>query len=159
MNKRRWLWVTVAGIVLVAGIGAWWAVYEFWPESRPDFGYKKSSDLPADLKRMWETGLLGGTPDETHGPNPRASTVRAINAAHRVFNTVELVGKTREEVIALLGDPTSSSDSLYRSPYAFWPHPPDVMVYSFTNGAYGWQFNIAFDREGRVNNVERLWIH
>ena len=113
--------------------------------------------MAGDIRLMWETQRLGGTPDPTHGPNPRSSTDRAINAASRVFNTVELVGKTREDVIALLGDPKSSSDSIYNFP--FWPAPKDSLVYRFDSGAYGWQFNVLFGEGGKVGRVERHWIH
>jgi hypothetical protein len=106
---------------------------------------------------MWETRRLRGTPDATHGPNPRASTDRAINAASRVFNTVELGGKTRDEVVALLGDPRSSSDSIYNFP--FWPAPKGSLVYRFDSGAYGWQFNVILGDDGRVREVQRSWIH
>jgi len=118
---------------------------------------EKSSDLAGDLRLMWETKRLNGTPDPNHGPNPRSSTDRAINAASRVFNTVELDDKTREEVVALLGDPTSSSDSIYNFP--FWPAPNASLVYRFDSGAYGWQFNVVLGADGRVREVERHWIH
>lgn len=164
MRKRRWLWVSL--ILFAAG-----SVLVFlWPGSTPAVGWleprpgeyddaAQSSDLAADLKLMWETQPLRGTPDPTHGPNPRGSTDRAINAASRVFNTVELIGKTPEEVVALLGDPKASSNSIYNFP--FWPPPPKGrgLVYRFDSGAYGWQFNLVFGNDGRVLEVERHWIH
>jgi hypothetical protein len=87
----------------------------------------------------------------------RGSTDAAINAASRVFNTVELVGLTRGEVIATLGDPKTSSDSIYNFP--FWPAPKAAMVYRFDSGDYGWQFNLMLDAQGKVCRVERRWIH
>jgi hypothetical protein len=115
-----------------------------------------STDLTADLKLMWQTEPLRGTPDPSHGKNPRASTDAATKAASRVFNTVNLVGLTREEVVAKLGDPKTSSDSIYNFP--FHPSPKGVMVYRFDTGSYGWQFNLHFDATGKVSKVERLWI-
>src|SRR5262245_49643655 len=105
MRKRWRVLLLIAVLVLGGGLWLWRAVGVHWVEPHPgQYGDgEKSSDLPGDTKLMWETRQLGGTPDPTHGPNPRSSTDRAINAASRVFNTVELVGKTREEVIALLG--------------------------------------------------------
>jgi len=88
---------------------------------------------------------------------PRASTDQAINAASRVFNTVQLVGKTREEVMALLGDPKASNDSIYNFP--FWPAPKGSLVYRFDCRFYGWQFNVALDANSKVRAVERHWIH
>ena len=102
---------------------------------------------------MWETQPLKGDA----GPNPKGSADTAINAASRVFNTVELVGKTREEVVALLGDPKASNDSVYNFP--FWPAPSGSLVYRFDTGAYGWQFNVRFGWWGTVRAVDRLWIH
>jgi hypothetical protein len=146
-------------LILCGGVWLWRAVGVHWVEPHPGqySSEEKSSDLSGDIKLMWETRRLGGTPDPTHGPNPRSSTDRAINAASRVFNTVELVGKTREEVVALLGDPKSSSDSIYN--FAFWPDPKGALVYRFDSGAYGWQFNVAFGEDGKVREVERHWIH
>ncbi|HJZ58034.1 MAG TPA: hypothetical protein VKE74_24040 [Gemmataceae bacterium] len=117
-----------------------------------------SADLAADRALMWETGAMDWVADPARRAN-RASTARAIPVASRVFNTVQLVGRTRAEVIDALGDPRTSTDSIYRSPYAFWPPPPGAMVYCFTNGAYGWQFNVVFGADGRVSRVERHWIH
>jgi hypothetical protein len=117
-----------------------------------------SADVSADVRLMWETRPRRGTPDPSYGPNPRSSTDRAINAASRVFNTVELVGKTPEEVIALLGDPKTSSDSIYNFP--FWPPPEGrSLIYRFDSGSYGWQFNVRFGEDDRVCEVQRHWIH
>ena len=157
MTRRHILWVVIA--VVLGAAALWFYLPRFGlrtlPANHPADG--RSENLPADLKLMWETEPLSGTPDRTHGPNPRASTDRAINAASRVFNTVELVGKTPEEVKAVLGDPRASSDSIYNFP--FWPAPRGALVYRFDCGFYGWQFNVVFGLRGRVNDVERLWIH
>jgi hypothetical protein len=171
MSRSRWLWV-LAGIVVVAVLmvavvamarragrpteadGA--TSNNVLAQVREEDG--RSADLPADLKLMWETGTMDWVADSTRRTN-KASTERAITAASRVFNTVELVGKSRAEVAALLGDPRISNDSIYRSPYAFWPPPPNAVVYCFTNGAFGWQFHVVFDTNERVRMVERLWIH
>jgi hypothetical protein len=159
MRKRQWLFLLIAILILGGGLWLWRTVGVHWVEPHPgQYGAgEKSSDLPGDVKLMWETWRLGGTPDPTHGPNPRSSTDRAINAASRVSNTVQLVGKTREEVVALLGDPRSSSDSIYNFP--FWPAPKDALVYRFDSGAYGWQFNALFGNDGKVREIERHWIH
>jgi hypothetical protein len=148
-------------VVLALGGGLWlWRTFGVhWVEPHPgEVGDgEKSSDLAADLRLMWETQRLGGSPDPTHGPNQRSSTDRAINAAAQVFNMVGLVGKTRAEVLALLGDPTSSSDSIYNFP--FWPAPKGSLVDRFDSGAYGWQFNVLFGEDSKVREVERHWIH
>lgn len=121
MRKRRWVFPLIVVLALGVGLWLWRAFGVHWIEPHPGqvADGEKSADLAADLRLMWETQKLGGTPDPTHGPNRRSSTDRAINAASRVFNTVELAGKSREEVIGLIGDPRSSSDSIYNFP--FWP--------------------------------------
>jgi hypothetical protein len=159
VQKWRWLLLVIPVLVLGGGLWLWLAVGVHWFEPNPGQGgdAEKSSDVATDLLLMWETRKLGGTPDPTHGLNPRSSTDRAINAASRVFNTVELVGKTREEVVRLLGDPKASSDSIYNFP--FWPAPKDALVYRFDSGAYGWQFNVVLGDDGKVREVKRHWIH
>jgi hypothetical protein len=116
--------------------------------SQPDG--TKSTDLQLDLKLMWETQPLRNS-------GRFASTDPAIAAADRVFNTISLTGKTREEVIALLGDPRQSNNSQYNFP--FWPVAREAMVYRFGCGNYGWQFNVFFDVAAKVKEVERQWIH
>ncbi len=110
----------------------------------------KSTDLKHDIKAMWATKRLKDS-------NAFASTDAAIAAADRVFNTLSLVGKTRDEVIALLGDPRHSNNSQYNFP--FWPVPKNAMVYRFDCGHYGWQFNVRLDSRAKVKKVEREKIH
>jgi hypothetical protein len=138
---------------------ALWAVgaFPFAAEAPNDNPEATSTDLEADLERMWRTRRLRGQHDPSHGKGPRASTPAAINAASRVFNTVNLVGLTDEEVVARIGHPRNSSDSIYNFP--FYPGPPGGMVYRFDTGSYGWQFNLHLDEKGKVSKVERLWIH
>jgi hypothetical protein len=105
---------------------------------------------------MWETYLLRGNAGPDAGPNPHGSSDRAVNAASRVFNTVNLSGMTREEVIKTLGDPAKASNSIYNFP--FYPVRKGNLVYRFDNGSSGWQFDIEFDEAGKVRNVTRLGI-
>lgn len=105
-----------------------------------------SSDLAADVGTMWAVDRKGCSPPE------------AIPVASRVFNSVELVGRTREEVIALLGDPqTRRPGGRYNFP--FHPAGGGDLVYRFDTGNYGWQFNVQFGWNGRCSGVEREWIH
>src|SRR5437879_3839468 len=145
MNKRLRRLLCWAVPSLGLGTLVWLGVESLY-EPFPDLGdaTEVSTDLKRDLKLMWETRRLRGTPDPSHGPNPRGSTPRAIEAAGRVFNTVELVGMTQAEVIALLGDPWNSSDSIYNN-CPFWPPEEPALVYRFDSGAYGWQFDVLFD--------------
>ena len=157
--KRRWRWLILVVAVLAVGYGAWRTVDRIGLEPLPLHHGKDgvSADLAADLKLMWETQPLTGDAGPSAGPNPKGSTDAAIHAASRVFNTVHMVGKTREEVVAQLGDPRASNDSVYNFP--FWPAPRGSLVYRFDTGAYGWQFNVVFGLRGRVSEVQRHWIH
>jgi hypothetical protein len=121
-----------------------------------DLEQERSTDLASDLRLMWQTEPLRGQLDSSHGPNPRASTPAAIEAASRVFSTVKLVGLTREDVVAQIGDPRSSNDSIYNFP--FHRAPGAGMVYRFDNGCYEWQFNLYFNWAGKVSKVERQGI-
>jgi hypothetical protein len=139
-------------VVAFALLGWWrWAREPPEPDEPPDEGSVPSADLEADLRLMWQTRPLPGDPDR------RASTPRAVNAASRVFNAVDLVGLTKEAVAARLGDPRTSGDSIHTFP--FWSVEGGVVVYRFDTGSYGWQFNLRFDDDGKVRDVERLWIH
>jgi hypothetical protein len=159
MRTHHWVLLLVVLFAVGGGIWFWQAVAVHWVEPHPGLvdADEQSSNLERDIRLMWETTRLGGTPDPSHGKNPRASTHRAINAASRVFNTVELVGKTGDEVVELLGDPKSSNDSIYNFP--FWPAPTGSLVYRFDSGACGWQFNVVPGEDGRVREVQRHWIH
>lgn len=109
---------------------------------------EKSKDLKNDLGLMWETKLL---------KEGRASTDRAIEAANRVFNTVDLVGANFTEVRDILGDHRTSNDSMYN--FSFFEPLPLSWVYRFDTGNYGWQFDVVFGNDGCVSEVRRQWIH
>ena len=158
MKRRRRL--RLAAVILILGSVAWLLGSYVARRSEPDrnrVGGEKSTDPGHDLELMWETKPLRGSPDPDSGVDRRASTDRAIKAAERVFNSVELAGKSRAEVVATLGDPKTSNKSMYNFP--FWPAPPNALVYRIDCGSYGWQFNVLFDEADRVRDVERLWVH
>lgn len=159
MLGRRRARFGLGALAVVAGAYLTYVDPWGWLEPHPGQydGGARSDDLGRDIGLMWETAPLGGTPDPTHGPNPRSSTDRAVNAASRVFNTVELVGRSRAEAMALLGDPKTFSDSIYNFP--FRPSPRGSPVYRFDTGAYGRQFNVSVGRSGTVTAVDRHWIH
>jgi hypothetical protein len=158
--RRLWLWAT---IVATGGFAVWWSpehvrlpVTWFVDRGRPVVNEDgPSADLATDRQMMWHTRPLTWASDPA-ARTKRASTPEAIEAASRVFNTVELVGLTPDEVVGRLGDPRAASDSIYNFP--FWPPPDGAMVYRFDTGAYGWQFNVVIE-DDRVAWVERHWIH
>jgi hypothetical protein len=115
-----------------------------------------STNLADDIKLMWRTCPLKGNPGPVTVKVPKGSTASAIAAALRVFNTVKFVGMAKAEVIAKLGDPNTSSDSLYNFP--FFPVHEKALVYRFDTGDGGWQFNLMLDESDKIQKVERLGI-
>ncbi len=158
MKSRR---AIIAAFFLILVI---FAVYELgplvWNPEKPPGEYNQtaqSDDLPRDVKRMWETQPLPHSDEPPGTPARRASTDRAINAASRVFNTAELIGKTPHEAAKILGDPRTSSDSMYNFP--FFPPGEKAVVYRFDCGSYGWQFNLLLGDDGKFESVKRIWIY
>lgn len=141
-GTRFWLVVLLLGAGLLASD---WV----WPRRPTDDGTATSSNLSRDIKRMWETERLWNS-------SLGGSSNRAILAASRVFNSVSLLGLTRNDVLTKLGDPATASDSCYANCTA--PAPPGSLVYRFDNGAWGWQFTVIFDDNSRVSRVDRLGI-
>lgn len=155
-SKTKMVWM--AGLAVALGV-AGYVGFRYWSLSSQyddavarDFDAQTvSTDLTADLQRMWQTEPMRSGDGE-------ASTLAAIMAASRVFNTVSLVGKTGAEVKALLGSPVTSSRSVYRG-QPFWPLRVRGMIYRFDCGNFGWQFNVYCNGDGEpVTEVERRWI-
>jgi hypothetical protein len=103
-----------------------------------------SSDVhrASDRTLMWETASID---------SGKASTPRAVAAAKRFFDGHDFVGKTRHEIIAVVGDPKTSSNSHYNFP--FYRVPSGVLTYRFDTGHSGWQFDIVFGPDGRATSV------
>src|SRR5437868_1333276 len=109
MKKRSLRWAAAGGGVLVTlGLAGWllglWGDTELARKRRvydEEFQQKitTSPDLATDRKRMWRTVAGVGYP----APEFEVSPVSAINAASRVFATVQLEGKTADEVGHILG--------------------------------------------------------
>jgi hypothetical protein len=163
MNKRSLWWVAGGGLVIAVGVVAW----SLWPTIDTEAARKQreqhvydekiqpdvtpSTDLAADRKRMWRT--VPGVGEQSR--HFHVSPVSAINAASRVFATVELKGKTPEEVKQLLGvEPRS--DYGYHAP--FYSDGEGSMVCRFDCGRFGWEFHIVFDGQGKVAEVRRRGI-
>jgi hypothetical protein len=154
--RKKYLYLSIFGIVIALMIGVV-VDWNFEPDPGQYDASRRSASLRSDIRAMWKTRLLQAIVENAGTPTPHASTDAAINAASRVFNTVKFIGMTREEVIATIGDPKASNDSIYNFP--FFHAPKESLVYRFDSGAYGWQFNLLFDAEGKVNGVERHWIY
>jgi HEAT repeat protein len=83
------------------------------------------------------------------GPEYNFSTPEAIAAARRVFSNVEFVGKSEQEVVAILGDPKALS--VYAR--ARYDAPEGKLVYCYATGYGGVEYKLNF-RDGRVDSVE-----
>jgi hypothetical protein len=127
---------------------------------------RPSDNLDADRNRMWHTVPLVSDPHpsprtvppagERPPPSFEVSPVSAINAASRVFATIQLAGMTAQNAAIALG---ARPRPKYGYDFPFWPADKGIVVYRFDCGSFGWQFNVSFDAEGHVAKVERLWIH
>jgi hypothetical protein len=119
-----------------------------WDEEVEGQG-EKSKDLEKDLKTIWRTVPVK---DEKFEVAP----VSAINAASRVFNTVDLKGKTKQEIEKLL---KYQPQEKYGYNRPFFGKEKGQVVYRFDCGNFGWEFKIAFDKDGKAESVKRQWIH
>lgn len=83
-------------------------------------------------------------------PVVNASSGEAIQAAHRIFKNIRLVGLTRAQVLAVLGDPKTISgygvaaDAAADSP----------LTYRFDSGFGGWEYVIRFAK-GVVTQIDQ----
>ena len=83
-------------------------------------------------------------------PEINASSGEAIQAAHRIFKNIRLVGLSRAKVLAILGDPKTISgygvaaDAAADSP----------LTYRFDSGFGGWDYVIRFAK-GVVTKVDQ----
>jgi hypothetical protein len=114
---------------------------------------EKSQNLEVDVAMMFETTLKKFSNDK----NLIVSTEKAIESANRVFNSIELYGKSRDEIVDYFVNKISPSYS-YNFPFS----PKETnnsIVLRFDNGFYGWQFEIQFDDSHRCIDVKRRWIH
>jgi|GEM_PF-6501178 len=145
-SAKRMMLVVVSLLLARGAAGAWLRLCD---PGRPDDTdlevnpERRSKDLERDRKLMWET-------------EDGRSTKDAIHAASRVFHTVELIGRTWNEVVAVLGDPRTTGTRQHSTPW----HPAGWcdLVYRFDNGAWGAQYNVKFDWRGRVRRVQFLGI-
>jgi hypothetical protein len=146
-------------LVLAMCVGGVMVIWSIEPDPGSYDETARSYWLAHDIRLMWQTKW---EPDAIVGPNQigaHVSTDAALNAASRVFNTVDVEGISRADVIAQLGDPRKSNDSVYNFPFVPSAVPEGTLVYRFDSGSYGWQFVICFGDDGKVSDVRREWIH
>lgn len=113
-------------------------------------GSPSSTNLAADIEAMWSVAPM------PQGRNWVAASVEADSAALRVFNTVNLIGMSRDEVTRSLRLDLRSKNYGYCAP--FYPVSTNALAVRIDNGHYGWQFNVVFGDGDRVIKVERHGI-
>ena len=111
----------------------------------------QSTNLDADIRTMWSVA------PKQEGRDWVTSTPEAVLAANRVFNTVKLEGLTRDQMEEKLRFDLRSPEYGYYAP--FWPVARQDVPIRIDTGFYGWQFDIHFAPDQKVNGVTRRWIH
>ena len=86
---------------------------------------------------------------ESQGKTIKASSGKAVGAAHRLFAKASFLSKTRDEVLNLLGDPSSISD--YGVKMEKGKDAP--IIYRFDTGFGGAEYKLTF-RHDKVVGVE-----
>ena len=98
-------------------------------EQEPYAGFKQDVALLRDT-----------APASTTDITLRGSSAEASLAARRVFTQIDYVGKSKAEILAILGDPkTVSSYGIAAQPGENTP-----LVYRFDSGYGGWQYTLHF---------------
>ena len=77
---------------------------------------------------------------KSEGKNIKASTEKAGNAARRIFSNISFLFKTREEVLKVLGDPSTISDYGIK----LSPEIDSTIIYRFDTGFGGTEYQINF---------------
>ena len=81
-----------------------------------------------------------------------ASSAEACAASRRVFERISFLFKQRQDVLALLGEPSTISD--YNRKAVDKPDAP--LVYVFDSGFGGWQYTLTFVRGTCVGIVAEV---
>ena len=81
---------------------------------------------------------------ELEGPAYTVCAPKAVAAVGRVFRNVDFVGKTKQEVFAILGEP---KDDFARDEGA-----EGAIVYRYDTGGSGMEYKLVFGH-GRVHSV------
>lgn len=120
-------------------------------------GSAENSALPKDtgVEASNATGLakdlrlLRSTTTLPQDPPVHASSGEAIEAAGRVFARINFVGMSKEDVLWMLGDPTTISDYGVKAAEGI----DEPLVYRFDNGLYGSAYVLEFSN-GKVVQVK-----
>ena len=86
------------------------------------------------------------------GADISASSGEAIQAAQRIFENVNFIGMTKDEVLEILGDPGTISD--YGEPAR--PELDDPLIYHFDSGYHGLKYTLEFEGGRAVSVARRL---
>lgn len=169
MSKRKF-WVILGCLLLIGAVGIVYfnSLNEILTicqgaasdEDLEDGPIRKSSNLAADKKKMWKLVKIK-TKDDTGDVEYFVSPVSAINAAARVMESEKdkLIGMNLKQVLKELGHVESHRKGSYNFPFIPLGKDEKAYVFRFDCGAFGWQFDLLCDKDGKVVKVRRQWIH
>ena len=139
----RQMWIVAALLLVAVGCGS-----EKTEEPVAEDRFYEGFEQDLQLLRHTQNIARPGEP-------PRmASTFEAMEAAQRVFQRVDFVGMTKDQVLDLLGDPATIS--VYGSPAE--PGPNEPLIYLFDVGFGGVRYTLPFE-DGKVVSVEEFGVY
>jgi hypothetical protein len=104
--------------------------------------YKEYSEDIRQLRDTTEIPMGSTQPNKTI----KASSAKAIGSANRLFSKISFLHKTRDEVLAILGDPATISDYGIKAK----PGKDEDLIYWFDTGYGGTRYTIKF-------RADRAW--
>lgn len=113
-----------------------------------------ATDLPYDEYEADLALLRDNFEIDSGGGKIKASSALAINAARRIFSNVSFLFKTRDEILLILGDPSTISD--YGVQLA--PEMDTTIIYRFDTGFGGSEYHIKL-HQNQVVGVEHKGIN
>lgn len=151
MSKQRACCLVV--VAAIAGVAVGWAGPRAWSPAKPQTVETAppvpDSDTPMsrDLRLLRKTMLI--MPDLVEASSPDA-----IHAAERIFAKARFVGMTKDEVLWVLGDPTTISG--YGTKMG--PGKDDPIEYRFDTGWWGAGYILRFE-DGKVSDIRSFGIY
>jgi hypothetical protein len=129
---QKYMKILLTIIILMTGMGSLSA----------EDAYKEYAEDIRLLRDTTEIPMGSTQPNKT----VKASSAKAIAAANQLFSKISFLHKTRDEVIAILGDPATISDYGIKAK----PGKDEDLIYWFDSGYGGTRYTIKF-------RADRAW--